>query len=141
MVCNVIVFLLCFFFFLMIRRPPRSTRTDTLFPYTTLFRSIGNAGERGPIPTHSFAGARRMTTDADTQKRQAAERALTFVEEGTLIGVGTGSTVAHFIRGLGTMRDRTQGEVSRSEQSTALPRQLGSAVFAPHPARPIGRAS
>src|SRR3546814_13434100 len=29
------------FFFLMIRRPPRSTRTDTLFPYTTLFRSIG----------------------------------------------------------------------------------------------------
>src|SRR3546814_13690025 len=30
---------LCFFFFLMLRRPPRSTRTDTLFPYTTLFRS------------------------------------------------------------------------------------------------------
>src|SRR3546814_12918542 len=30
----------CFFFFLIIRRPPRSTRTDTLFPYTTLFRSI-----------------------------------------------------------------------------------------------------
>src|SRR3546814_12093603 len=29
------------FFFLMIRRPPRSTRTDTLFPYTTLFRSEG----------------------------------------------------------------------------------------------------
>src|SRR3546814_20209213 len=28
-----------YFFFLMIRRPPRSTRTDTLFPYTTLFRS------------------------------------------------------------------------------------------------------
>src|SRR3546814_12491162 len=27
--------------FLMIRRPPRSTRTDTLFPYTTLFRSVG----------------------------------------------------------------------------------------------------
>src|SRR3546814_20491970 len=29
-----------FIFFLMIRRPPRSTRTDTLFPYTTLFRSL-----------------------------------------------------------------------------------------------------
>src|SRR3546814_19838895 len=29
------------FFFLSIRRPPRSTRTDTLFPYTTLFRSTG----------------------------------------------------------------------------------------------------
>src|SRR3546814_12050055 len=33
------VFSFLFFFFLMIRRPPRSTRTDTLFPYTTLFRS------------------------------------------------------------------------------------------------------
>src|SRR3546814_1009015 len=31
------------FFFLMIRRPPRSTRTDTLFPYTTLFRSASIA--------------------------------------------------------------------------------------------------
>src|SRR3546814_18211456 len=30
----------CIIFFLMIRRPPRSTRTDTLFPYTTLFRSL-----------------------------------------------------------------------------------------------------
>src|SRR3546814_19488801 len=35
-----------FFFFLMIRRPPRSTRTDTLFPYTTLCRS---EKRRGPI--------------------------------------------------------------------------------------------
>src|SRR3546814_16034113 len=33
------IFMLFDFFFLMIRRPPRSTRTDTLFPYTTLFRS------------------------------------------------------------------------------------------------------
>src|SRR3546814_11156980 len=36
--------LLHFFFFLMIRRPPRSTRTDPLFPYTTLFRSWRNGG-------------------------------------------------------------------------------------------------
>src|SRR3546814_20220034 len=40
-------FILIFFFFLMIRRPPRSTRTDTLFPYTTLFRSGYRAGSRG----------------------------------------------------------------------------------------------
>src|SRR3546814_12956705 len=33
------MFLCLLFFYLMIRRPPRSTRTDTLFPYTTLFRS------------------------------------------------------------------------------------------------------
>src|SRR3546814_13403241 len=40
--CYFILF--CFLysiFFLMIRRPPRSNRTDTLFPYTTLFRSFG----------------------------------------------------------------------------------------------------
>src|SRR3546814_18102521 len=35
------------FFFLMIRRPPRSTRPDTLFPYTTLFRSIAPVPLRG----------------------------------------------------------------------------------------------
>src|SRR3546814_11662321 len=35
------------FFFLMIRRPPRSTRTDTLFPYTTLFRSQGALSAAG----------------------------------------------------------------------------------------------
>src|SRR3546814_5035643 len=38
------------FFFLMIRRPPRSTRTDTLFPYTTLFRSL----VKGALPLYLF---------------------------------------------------------------------------------------
>src|SRR3546814_19663565 len=38
---------LVFFLFLMIRRPPRSTRTDTLFPYTTLFRSLDDDAELG----------------------------------------------------------------------------------------------
>src|SRR3546814_11922323 len=38
---DILLFVVSFcFFFLMIRRPPRSTRTDTLFPYTTLFRSL-----------------------------------------------------------------------------------------------------
>src|SRR3546814_4872330 len=37
--CDLFCVILFLFFFLMIRRPPRSTRTDTLFPYTTLFRS------------------------------------------------------------------------------------------------------
>src|SRR3546814_6717820 len=44
-----------FFFFLMIRRPPRSTRTDTLFPYTTLFRS-------GLILAHAALGAPFVVT-------------------------------------------------------------------------------
>src|SRR3546814_17686799 len=38
--CRQQLFSVFLFFLLMIRRPPRSTRTDTLFPYTTLFRSI-----------------------------------------------------------------------------------------------------
>src|SRR3546814_20085181 len=41
------VYFMLFFFFLMIRRPPRSTRTDTLFPYTTLFRSRPAGGGNG----------------------------------------------------------------------------------------------
>src|SRR3546814_13921123 len=39
MLVLVVLLLVGLFFFVMIRRPPRSTRTDTLFPYTTLFRS------------------------------------------------------------------------------------------------------
>src|SRR3546814_15504992 len=43
------------FFFLMIRRPPRSTRTDTLFPYTTLFRSlIGNYDHVGRLSIQNY---------------------------------------------------------------------------------------
>src|SRR3546814_15291496 len=50
---------LSLFFFLMIRRPPRSTRTDTLFPYTTLFRSVlegtGSRASRGDPPLNDTA--------------------------------------------------------------------------------------
>src|SRR3546814_15277946 len=44
-ICNFISCCFELIFFLMIRRPPRSTRTDTLFPYTTLFRSPPFVGE------------------------------------------------------------------------------------------------
>src|SRR3546814_6503331 len=42
----------------MIRRPPRSTRTDTLFPYTTLFRSLIMPGEIAPAHRHTQAALR-----------------------------------------------------------------------------------
>ncbi len=54
----------------------------------------------------------------DSQKRLAAEAALEYVEEGTIIGVGTGSTVNFFIDALADMRDRIRGAVSSSEAST-----------------------
>src|SRR3546814_16795681 len=41
------LYIVIVFFFLMIRRPPRSTRTDTLLPYTTLFRSRRTSPGRG----------------------------------------------------------------------------------------------
>src|SRR3546814_11660685 len=47
------------FFFLMIRRPPRSTRTDTLFPYTTLFRSVPLAQGRRRLGCHSALSRNR----------------------------------------------------------------------------------
>src|SRR3546814_6065623 len=43
----------------MIRRPPRSTRTDTLFPYTTLFRSIGAPARIACSTVRSFRSLRR----------------------------------------------------------------------------------
>src|SRR3546814_12388435 len=45
------MYVLHLFFFLMIRLPPRSTRTDTLFPCTTLFRSVADLG--GVAQTHA----------------------------------------------------------------------------------------
>ena len=55
----------------------------------------------------------------DEEKRLAAQRAIGYVQAGTTIGVGTGSTVAHFIDALGAMRQRIEAAVSSSEQSTA----------------------
>src|SRR3546814_20323205 len=50
------------FFFLMIRRPPRSTRTDTLFPYTTLFRShpLGTDISTGACPVLDHDGSAQL---------------------------------------------------------------------------------
>ncbi len=70
-----------------------------------------------------------MSSEADARKRQAAEKAATLVEEGSIVGVGTGSTVAHFIRALGAMRDRIEGAVSSSEHSTRLLGEAGIRVF------------
>src|SRR3546814_16058360 len=53
----------------MIRRPPRSTRTDTLFPYTTLFRSAVGTGGRGVAVFRRYSGAPRAN-----RKRVAAGR-------------------------------------------------------------------
>src|SRR3546814_18897712 len=56
-----------FFVFLMLRRPPRSTRTDTLFPYTTLFRSLDHVVRVGGADRlgHHVMHAQRFENRAD----------------------------------------------------------------------------
>ena len=65
----------------------------------------------------------------DDEKRGAAEAALKFIEDGSIVGVGTGSTVAFFIEALARMRDRIAGAVSSSERSTAHLRERGIEVL------------
>lgn len=62
-------------------------------------------------------------------KRLAGEKAIEFVEDGMIVGVGTGSTVAFFIDALGRIKDRIKGAVSSSEQSTARLKQHGIEVL------------
>ncbi|ABI55443.1 ribose-5-phosphate isomerase [Alkalilimnicola ehrlichii MLHE-1] len=66
---------------------------------------------------------------ADQGKRMAAEAAMEYVEENTVIGVGTGSTVNFFIDALADMKARIDGTVSSSEASTARLRQYGIPVL------------
>src|SRR3546814_4165693 len=64
------------FFFLMIRRPPRSTRTDTLFPYTTLFRSPApspGAHHRGRIDRRASGRQPRRPGGSKEQKAATAK--------------------------------------------------------------------
>src|SRR3546814_5711495 len=69
--CSLRIFV--FFFFLMIRRPPRSTRTDTLFPYTTLFRSSRlEQQSRAASITAQLSGESAVTT---VQTRETLHRA------------------------------------------------------------------
>src|SRR3546814_8095307 len=49
----------------MIRRPPRSTRTDTLFPYTTLFRSHQKTGRASPLRAQAARRQRRKRMNFD----------------------------------------------------------------------------
>ncbi|TBR36851.1 MULTISPECIES: ribose-5-phosphate isomerase RpiA [Dyella] len=63
------------------------------------------------------------------EKKLAGEAAIRFVEDNAIVGVGTGSTVAFFIDALADLKDRIQGAVSSSEQSTAHLKRLGIPVL------------
>src|SRR3546814_11536115 len=84
MCCFVVLcwYYLCLFFvvfFLMIRRPPRSTRTDTLFPYTTLFRSVpwrslGRSPPWSRLLRASYGGRSRARSEEHTSELQSLMR-------------------------------------------------------------------
>jgi ribose 5-phosphate isomerase A len=73
-------------------------------------------------------------TDA---KRRAGEKAIDYVEDGMVVGVGTGSTVAFFIDALAALRHRIGGAVSSSEQSTQRLRGHGIEVLDLNNAGPL----
>src|SRR3546814_8375361 len=66
--------LVCILFFLMIRRPPRSTRTDTLFPYTTLFRSVGREQSLGRRAAPFLHGGDEDRSEEHTSELQSLMR-------------------------------------------------------------------
>jgi len=65
----------------------------------------------------------------DEMKKAAAIKALDYVEADTIVGVGTGSTVNHFIDALATIKDKIVGAVSSSEASTERLKSYGIEVF------------
>ena len=71
--------------------------------------------------------ANEMTQDE--LKQAAAQAALDYVEEGSIVGVGTGSTANHFIDGLARMKDRIAGAVASSEASAERLARHGIRLF------------
>src|SRR3546814_4492397 len=60
----------------MIRRPPRSTRTDTLFPYTTLFRSRSSSRRHGTPQARAHTSRRASPSQASSQARVLSMRSI-----------------------------------------------------------------
>src|SRR3546814_15727067 len=108
----------------MIRRPPRSTRTDTLFPYTTLFRSYGKAEEQvvGHPETDVQAGQqiaivvlRRIGDDRTDRPRELLQQCVIF-----------GAAVAHAARTAGWRARRgARGHAGRAGIGSASCRERG----------------
>ena len=65
----------------------------------------------------------------DEMKKAAGWAALEYVEDDSIVGVGTGSTVKHFIDALASIKHKIEGAVSSSEDSTALLKKYGIPVF------------
>src|SRR3546814_16067493 len=118
MICMYRVFL----FFLMIRRPPRSTRTDTLFPYTTLFRShriLSLGGRVGEWAGTAADSAKLNPTLKDTCPHGTAFH---FVSYGVWCGGFVGVTViARRLRQTKESRTKPKKETPAKTTNYAAP--------------------
>ena len=76
-----------------------------------------------------FTLLRKLTMTQDELKQKVAQAALHYIKDVGIIGVGTGSTVKHFIDFLGDFRADIEGAVSSSEVSTAHLKKVGIPVF------------
>src|SRR5690606_10585343 len=88
--------------------------------------AVGAASHRRAVEDPAVSGGPGTMSDA---KRLAGEKAIDYVEDGMVVGVGTGSTVAYFIDALARIKDRIEGAVSSSEQSTARLKSHGIDVL------------
>jgi ribose 5-phosphate isomerase A len=84
---------------------------------------------RAQIDDHDGLSGSGDAMSNTNEKKLAGEAAIRYVEDGAIVGVGTGSTVAFFIDALADLKDRIQGAVSSSEQSTAQLKKLGIPVL------------
>src|SRR3546814_11609984 len=89
----------------MIRRPPRSTRTDTLFPYTTLFRSVHRkAGSRLPVAGDADGQQHRIIAEAGQPIGRLAIAATIFGRELAIEAVGDAGEPGAAHRGIAAER-------------------------------------
>src|SRR3546814_8304004 len=87
--------MICVFFFLLRRRPPRSTRSDTLFPYTTLFRSAsGSRSATTEIAIQTMVGKSTTFSPSRSGDRMTSPTCVRFTGARTLLA----ETVAASVR-------------------------------------------
>src|SRR3546814_2635485 len=80
------------FLFLMIRRPPRSTRTDTLFPYTTLFRSLSRPTRTAATSPRSSGRCRANVTSNSIRVERSRD---TYRDNAVPRGISTSRSEEH----------------------------------------------
>src|SRR3546814_2320737 len=109
----------------MIRRPPRATRTDTLFPYTTLFRSppVADRGDRSPVrcARHAAPGdlpALLQRDESDARERPAAGLRVFRHRRGALFATGARGADRE-VRARQGAAEGHAGRARRSEEHTS----------------------